>query len=145
MRILSLLPMGCALLLASLAGCEDDPSPPEPIAPRIISGQAFCRSLDADSYLLDAVEFSVQAQDGLETLTYVSAQAVATVLPLSELEAVPGGEGCEPETCRAYRWERTPSSEQIYCGQDGQQIWIDIEVADDRDLSGHAYIPTQPR
>lgn len=130
------------LALGALA-CSEDEAPP-PVAPEITRGIAKCRSLEAATFTLDSIEITVRDTDGLEDLDAVRAVVLSTALELTASEAEAPGEDCTPETCRTYTWSRTPASEQIFCGDDGKLLEVEIEVTDLSGLSARAFVPTQP-
>jgi hypothetical protein len=137
---LSVALLGAGLLLPACS--EDEPAPPE--TPEITRGQAFCRTLESDTYVFDSLEITVRDLDGLEDLDAVRAVVLATNIELTAAEGVAPGEDCTPETCRNYTWTRTPDSEQIFCGEDGRLLEVEVMVDDLNGLSARAFVPTQP-
>lgn len=137
--------LSVALLGAALAltACSEDKAP-DPEAPEVTRGQAFCRTLESDTYVFDSLEITVRDLDGLEDLDTVRAVVLSTALELTAVEGDAPGEDCTPETCRSYTWTRTPDSEQIFCGDDGKLLEVEVVVDDLNGLSARAFVPTQP-
>jgi ABC-type Fe3+-hydroxamate transport system substrate-binding protein len=137
-----------AFALLGLTACEDEASPAH--SPQITRGDVLCRSLDADNFTLDRVDVTVIDLDGFAEVPDHATYAVVEATSI-ELEAIPqdwdAADGkCSKGNCKMlYRWERSPRSEQFFCGADGKLLEVDFEVVDPDGLSHRAYIASRPR
>ncbi len=135
-----------ALALATaLAGCgEDEASNSQP---EVFRGDAVCRSLDVDTFTLDRIEIDVYDADGAADLDRVVVVVEATPLEMT-FEALgaeaAGDRKCKGECVGRYRWERSPDSEQIFCGAEGDLIEVDFEVFDKGGLSRRVFVKSRP-
>jgi len=140
-----------AALAAGLFACAEDPAPPN--KPVITSAEAVCRPVEGVQKL-DQVTVVVQDLDGVADLTPPLATVVATALPMegtpSDADAVdPSGsalecEGAEGQCVMRYTWRRSDTSEQIFCGEDGDLLEIVFEVADIAGFWTRVAISTNP-
>ena len=132
-------------LAAALGGCgEEEVSNSQP---EVFRGDAVCRSLDVSTFTLNRVEVYVYDADGAADLD--TAVAVVESTPLEMTFQALGAEAadgrkCDGECVGYYLWERTPSSEQIFCGDDGSLLEIDFQVTDKGGLPGRAFIASRP-
>jgi len=125
---------------------EPDPDPPN--KPEVTSAEALCRSIGSDD-IKKLVSGSVRVKDldGAIDLAKPLAIVEATSLPM-EMSPITGGEplpGCkDPDgVCEAtFVWSRSPDSEQIYCGENGNALQIDFEIADEAGFKNRVIIST---
>ncbi len=122
----------CLLLALLSSACEDETEPPnEPsfVGPPTVE----CRKIEG-VVKLDKVVFRVRDLDGLEDLREPVAIVEATRLSMTELPTTtPEDEDCKAEDgkCDAvYSWEHSRENEQIYCGEAGDALTVNIEVQD---------------
>lgn len=123
------------LLLAPLCACEDDKSDP-PNEPTFVGPPTVeCRKIEG-VVKLDKVSFLVRELDGVEDLREPFVIVEATRLAMTEQPTVtpePDGDDCKADDGKCdvvYAWEWSRDSEQIYCGEAGDQLRVNIEVQD---------------
>lgn len=130
---------------AALVGCgEDEASNSQP---EVFRGDAVCRSLDVSTFTLNKVEVYVYDADGAADLDRVVAVVESTPLEMT-YEALGAdaadGRKCNGECVGRYTWQRTPSSEQIFCGEDGTLLQVDFQVFDKGGLFSRVFVSSRP-
>lgn len=162
-RTLAVLVVG----LASVACGEEEPGPPPPMEPVIQSPNALCESVE-QVFLLDSVQLRVKDLDGVEDLLDPVVVVGSTRLPVAVVETVPWDEaaakaaaeasGEDPEECLSeqmpptcevvYRWERDPldeTSPEIFCGENGDLLEVEMEITDSFGFRKVGVVGTQPK
>ena len=135
----------CSLFFLIQCG---EPGLDPPNKPEVTAAEALCRSIGSDDIKkLVSVSVRVKDLDGAIDLAKPLAVVEATSLPM-EMSPITSGEplpGCkDPDgVCEAdFTWSRSPDSEQIYCGENGNALQIDFEIADEAGFKNRVIIST---
>ncbi len=146
------LPLLTALTTLGGFGCGEDPVPPN--KPFVLSAEGVCRRVEG-VYKLDQVTVEVADLDGVIDLDEPTATVVSTPLALMvepRPDEIVDPESNEPLECEApdglcvarYTWRHSDTSEQIFCGEDGDLLEIIFEVDDMVGFWVRTAIPTRP-
>lgn len=139
----------CLLTLAAI-GCGE---PAEVNKPSVLSSEAVCRRVEG-VFKLDQVTVQVADLDGIADLNPPEVTVVATAL---EMQVEPSataptdpesGEeldcGAEDGCVARYTWRHSDTSEQIFCGDEGDLLEVIFEIDDIAGFWVRRAIPTRP-
>jgi len=145
------LPLLTALCAAAGFGCGEEPA--DPNKPMVLSSEAVCRRVEG-VFKLDQVTVQVVDLDGVADLNDPMVTVVATALPMNvepsasapvdadgEEAACDGPEG---QCVARYTWRHSDTSEQIFCGEDGDLLEVIFEINDVAGFWVRRAITTRP-
>lgn len=134
---------------AAFGGCGETPVVNKP---SVQSAEAVCRRVEG-VYKLDQVTVNVVDLDGIADLNDPLTTVLATALEMQvePSDAAPTDEDGEEVECDVeegcvarYTWRHSDTSEQVFCGEEGDLLEVVFEIDDVAGFWVRRAIPTRP-